>query len=105
MLEQYRGYWISGKAGLVHPFSPESYPAGQIYKLAHAGSIEEVTRFALRSFKMTDALFSRVLCAGALQELCRNVVDECVTAQPRTGRPRGRTQFMPRRGRDRRSVQ
>jgi hypothetical protein len=40
MLEQYRGYWISGKAGLVHPFSPESYPAGRIYKPARAGSIE-----------------------------------------------------------------
>jgi hypothetical protein len=40
MLEQYRGYWISGKAGLVHPFSPESYPAGQIYSrpVARAGA-------------------------------------------------------------------
>ena len=24
---------------MVHPFSPESYPAGKIYKPAHAGSI------------------------------------------------------------------
>jgi hypothetical protein len=46
MLEQYRGYWISGTVGLVHPFSAESYPAGKTYAV-HAGSIEEVTRFAL----------------------------------------------------------
>jgi hypothetical protein len=68
-MEQYRGYWISGKAGLVHPFSPESYPAGQIYKPAAAGSIEEVTRFALQSFKMTDqdlaAFFALELASGS----------------------------------------
>jgi len=60
-MEQYRGYGIDGTAGLVHPFSPETYPAGQIYKPAHAGSIEEVTRFALPSFKMTDQALSAVL--------------------------------------------
>ena len=43
MLDQYRGYWISGKAGLVHAFSRESDVAGAIYKPARAGSIEEVT--------------------------------------------------------------
>jgi hypothetical protein len=28
---------IDGKAGLMHPFSAESYPAGKIYKPARAG--------------------------------------------------------------------
>ena len=46
--------WISGKAGLVHAFSPESYVAGAIYKHGRGSSIEDVTRFALQSFKMTD---------------------------------------------------
>jgi hypothetical protein len=27
MLQEYKCYWISGKAGLVHAFSPESYVA------------------------------------------------------------------------------
>ena len=54
MLREYKGYWISGTAGLVHAFSPDSYVAGAIYKQGRGSSIEEVTRFALQSFKMTD---------------------------------------------------
>jgi hypothetical protein len=78
MPEQYRGHWISGTAGLVHPFSPESYPAGGIYKPVHAGSIEEVTRFALQSFKMSD----QELAAFFALELAKMVIDECLIQKP-----------------------
>jgi hypothetical protein len=73
LLQQYKGYWIDGKAGLVHPFSPESYPAGQIFKPARAGSIEEVTRFALPSFKMAD----KDLAAFLGFEWAKMVIDHC----------------------------
>ena len=59
---------------MVHPFNPASYPAGQIYKPAHAGSIEEITHFALPPFKMTD----QNLAAFFGLELAKIVVDECL---------------------------
>ena len=64
MLVKYQGYWISGKAGLVHACSPESYVAGAIYKQGRGSSIEEVTRFALPSFKIVIA--SRTMLSGLL---------------------------------------
>jgi hypothetical protein len=77
-MEQYRGYWISGKGGLVHAFSAESYVAGAIYKQGRGSSIEEVTRFALRSFKVTD----QDLAAFFGLELAKMVVDECLIRRP-----------------------
>ncbi len=53
-METHKDCYISGKAGPVHAFSPESYVVGAIYKQGRGSSIEEVTRFALPSFKMTD---------------------------------------------------
>jgi hypothetical protein len=63
MLQMYKGFYISGTAGMVHPFSPESYPAGKIYKPGPAGSIEEVTRFSLH-VQDDGSGFSRVLRVG-----------------------------------------
>ena len=63
MLHEYRGFWISGTAGMVNPFILDAYPSGPIYKLARPGSVEELSRFALRSFKMTDQ-DGRVFRAG-----------------------------------------
>jgi hypothetical protein len=47
MLQQYKDFYISGKAGLVYAFNPESYVAGAIYRQGRGSSIEEVTRFEL----------------------------------------------------------
>jgi hypothetical protein len=46
--------FISGEAGMVHPFSRASYPAGAICKQGYASSIVEVMRFELRSFTLDD---------------------------------------------------
>ncbi len=81
-METYKGYYISGTAGVVHPFSPESYPEGRIYKPARASSIEEVTRFALASFKMTE----QDLASFFGLELAKIVVDECLIETPRNRR-------------------
>ena len=78
MLHEYKGFWISGNAGLIHAFSPESYVAGAIYKKGRGSSIEEVTRFALLSFKMTD----KDLAAFFGLELAKIVVDECLIRTP-----------------------
>jgi hypothetical protein len=42
MDQVYKGFLISGEAGMVHPFSRHSYPAGTICKRGRAGSIVEV---------------------------------------------------------------
>ena len=68
-METYKGFYITGKAGLVHAFSPESYVAGAIYKQGPGSSIEEVN-----SFKMTD----QDLAAFFGLELAKIVVDECL---------------------------
>ena len=45
-----RDFLISGAAKMVHPFSPESFPAGAVCKQGRGSSIVEVTRFELPSF-------------------------------------------------------
>ena len=53
MLEQrYKGFYIDVTARMVHPFSPESYPSGAVYKQGRGSSILAVTRFELPSFTM-----------------------------------------------------
>jgi hypothetical protein len=54
-VEEYKSFFISGKAGLVHAFSPKSYVAGAIYKQGRGSSIEEVTRFALPSHPLSSS--------------------------------------------------
>ena len=73
-MEEYKGFFIVGDARMVHPFSPECYPAGAIYRQGRGSSIVEVTRFGLRSFPMDDQSLAE--CFGL--ELCRMVVDHCL---------------------------
>ena len=75
VLEPYKGFYIDGTAGLIHPFSRETYPAGSIYRQGRGTSIVEVTRFGLPSFEME----SQALAEWFGLELCRMVVDECLT--------------------------
>ena len=58
----------------MHAFSPESYVAGAICKQGPGSSIEQVTRFALQSFKMTD----QDLAAFFGLELAKIVGDQCL---------------------------
>jgi len=49
MLQPYKGYFISGKALIVHPFSPDWYMGDSVDAPGRLGSIVEVTRFELPS--------------------------------------------------------
>jgi hypothetical protein len=74
-MQEYKGFLIDGDARMVHPFYPESYPAGTVYKHGRAGSIVEVGRFEIPNFKMTE----QDLAAFIGLELAKMVVDECLT--------------------------
>ncbi len=54
MIEQYKNFWISGTANLVHPYSDEMYVAGEVYEQGRSTSIVELTRFELPSFTVED---------------------------------------------------
>jgi len=78
MLQPYKGYFISGKALIVHPFSPDWYVGGDV--CAGLGSIVEVTRFELPSF--TTELHGLAQWFGL--ELAKIVVDECLVTSSAT---------------------
>jgi hypothetical protein len=73
-METYKGFFIAGRAGMVHPFSRESYPAGSVYRQGRGGSIVEVTRFELPSFTIEIPALAE--CFG--RELAILVVDHCL---------------------------
>ena len=77
-MEECNGFWIEGVARMVHPFSRDSYPAGAIYEQGRGSSIVEVTRFELLSFTMEI----QELAEWFGLELCRMLVDHCLTANP-----------------------
>ena len=75
MEEKYKGFWIYGSAGLIHPFSRETYPAGSVYKQGRGTQTVEVTRFELPSFEMEN----QELAEWFGLELAMMVVDECLS--------------------------
>jgi putative membrane protein len=74
MIEQYKNFWISGTAKLVHPYSYEMYVAGEVYEQGRSTSIVELTRFELPSFTVADKHLAEFFGL----ELARMVVDECL---------------------------
>ena len=70
-----RGYFISGKAILVHPFMPDWHIGGSVLKPGRLSSIIEVVRFELPSFTVS----MKELAEWFGLELSRIVVDECLT--------------------------
>jgi hypothetical protein len=42
LMEQYKGFWISGEAKLIHPFNLEVYPEATVYKQGGGSSIFQV---------------------------------------------------------------
>jgi hypothetical protein len=74
-MEEYKGFFIYPRAGMIHPFAPESFPAGVIYKTGRLSSVVEVARFELRSFTMDI----QELAEWFGLELGRLIVDECLT--------------------------
>jgi hypothetical protein len=62
-MQPYKGYFIDGRANLIHPFNPLSYPGGSVLKPGRLGSVIPVARLELRFFYM---------------ELAALFVDECL---------------------------
>ena len=73
-MEPYKGYFITGSAVLVHPFSPDWYVRGSILVLGRGSSIVEITRFQLQQFTVS----MKELAEWFGLEVARIVVDECL---------------------------
>jgi hypothetical protein len=52
-MQPYKGYFITGNALLVHPFSPDWYVGGSVLVPGRYGSIVEITRFQLQRFTVS----------------------------------------------------
>jgi hypothetical protein len=72
-----QGFFISGTARMVHPFYPESYPAGSIYRKGRGSSIVQVGCFELLSFTVNVQELAEWLGL----DLAMMVVDQCFTEQ------------------------
>jgi len=73
-MQPYKGYFITGSALLVHPFSPDWYVGGSVYVSGRASSIVEITRFQFQRF--TVSIKDMAEWFGL--EVARIVVDECL---------------------------
>ena len=74
-MESYKGYFISGSALLVHPFSSDWFVGGNVYVSGVGTSIRGVTRFQLEKFTVDI----KELAEWFGLEIARIVVDECLT--------------------------
>lgn len=54
MMQQYKGYWISGTAKITDATSWVWYVAGDVCRRGRGTSIVEATRFELPSFSVED---------------------------------------------------
>jgi hypothetical protein len=75
LMEDYCGYFIDGDARMVHPFDPSWYPNAIVLKSGRRGSIVEVTRFEVPSFKLED----KVVAEWFGREIAKILVDECLS--------------------------
>jgi hypothetical protein len=73
MMEQYNGYWISGSAVPGPPYTTYWNPSGDVLFQRANGSVVELVRFTLHTFKLDD---DGVATLFGL-ELARLVVDTC----------------------------
>ena len=69
-----KGYFITGSAVLVHPFSPDWYVSGSVLVSGRDSSIVEVTRFQLERFTVSI----KELAEWFGLEVAGIVVDECL---------------------------
>ena len=73
-MQRYKGYFITGSALLVHPFSPDWYVGGSILVPGRGSSIVEVMRFQLERFTVSI----KELAEWFGPEVARIVVDQCL---------------------------
>src|SRR5262249_51090443 len=74
LMQPYKGYFITGSAMSVHPFSPDCYIGGSVLVPGRGSSIVEVTRFQFQRFTVSI----KELAAWFGLEVARIVVDECL---------------------------
>jgi hypothetical protein len=72
-MQSYKGYFITGHALMVHPFSPDWYIGGSILLPGRSSSIVEVTRFQIQRFTVSI----KELADWFGLEIARIVVDQC----------------------------
>src|SRR5262249_16992564 len=53
LMQHYKGYFITGSAMSVHPFSPDWYVGGSVLAPGRGSSIVEVTRFQFQRFTVS----------------------------------------------------
>ena len=53
MMQPYKGYFITGSALMIHPFSPDWYVGGSVLVPRRGSSIVEVTRFQFQRFTVS----------------------------------------------------
>ena len=73
-MQSHKSYYIDGSAKMIHPFDPGWYPAGTVLKSGRLGSLVEIARFDLPSFKTE----MKELAEWFGLELARIVVEECL---------------------------
>ena len=73
-MQPYKGYFIVGKALLVHPFSPDWYIGGSVLVPGRSSSIVAITRFQLQRFTVGI----KELAERFGLEVARLVVDQCL---------------------------
>jgi|SRR5262249_9848471 len=99
-MQPYKGYFITGSALMIHPFSPEWYIGGSVLVPGRSSSIVEVTRFQLERFTVSI----KELAEWFGLEIARIVVDECLGQRRELGqlvRRKTSTQLGPRRSKAR----
>src|SRR5262245_59034690 len=74
VMQPYKGYFITGSALPVHPFSPDWYVGGSVLVPGRSSSIVEITRFQLQRFTVSI----KELAEWFGLEVARIVVDECL---------------------------
>src|SRR5262249_55192886 len=80
-MQRYKGYFISGDALIVHPFSPDWYVGGSVLVPGRGSPVVEITRFQFQWFTVSF----KELAEWFGPEVARMVVDECRSATKLTG--------------------
>jgi hypothetical protein len=78
----YKGYFIKGKALLIHPFIPDWHVGGSVLMSGRLSSIIGIVRFEL-----PFTVSMKELAEWFGLELSRIVVDECLPKHPSPSAP------------------
>jgi hypothetical protein len=92
VMQRYKGYFITGSALLVHPFSPDWYVGGSVLVRGRSSSIAEIGRFQLRRFTVSI----KELAEWFGLEVARLVADECLAPPGTTAHSLGSGRYIAR---------